>query len=185
MKDSFSFDLIPSSLGEVGLVRRRQGGRALVRRIFLPRRGVSTGKRIGEAFPDAVPEKAEKGGIGMQIRAFLAGEAVDFAFAELDLETVAGFTRRVLLADREIPRGSVMTYGGLAAKLGHPGGARAVGNAMAVNPFPLIIPCHRVIHSGGGLGGFGGGLPMKKALLTLEGVAFDRNDRVLPQHILG
>lgn len=185
MDGRFSFDLIPSFLGEVGLVRRRQDGRTLIRRIFLPHGGISTDKRIRDAFPDAVPEKAERGGIGLQLRAFLAGEAVDFTFAELDFEIVGGFTRRVLLADREIPRGRVMTYGGLAAKLGLPGGARAVGNAMAANPFPLICPCHRVIRSGGGLGGFGGGLPMKKALLTMEGVAFDRNDRVLPQHIIG
>ncbi|MFH1910729.1 MAG: MGMT family protein, partial [Pseudomonadota bacterium] len=84
----------------------------------------------------------------------------------------------------EIPRGRVMTYGGLAAKLGLPGGARAVGNALAGNPFPLVIPCHRVVRSGGDLGGFGGGTDMKKALLMLEGVVFDRQGRVLPEYIL-
>lgn len=184
MKGLYFFAIIPSQFGEAGLVRRREGGRALIRRIFLPHSGISTVKRIREVFPDAVPEKGEKSGVGMQIRAFLAGEPVDFAVAELDFDFVGGFTRRVLTADREIPRGRVMTYGGLAAELGSPGGARAVGNAMAINPFPLVVPCHRVIRSGGGLGGFGGGLPLKKALLEMEGVAFDRNGRVLPECIL-
>jgi methylated-DNA-[protein]-cysteine S-methyltransferase len=60
-----------------------------------------------------------------------------------------------------------------------------VGNVMAGNPVPLVIPCHRVIRSDGSLGGFGGGLPMKRALLEMEGVAFDRKGRVLSSHILG
>lgn len=120
----------------------------------------------------------------MRVEAFLAGDAVNFSIDELDFEDIGGFERRVLLADHQIPRGRVMTYGGLAAKVGVPGGARAVGNVMAGNPFPLIIPCHRVIRSDGSLGGFGGGLPMKKALLEREGVAFDRKGRVLPGHIL-
>ena len=184
MKGGFSFDLIPSPLGEVGLVRHREGGRTLIRRIFLPREGVSSSERILETFPGAVPSSGKRDKTGMQIEAFLAGDAVDFSIAELDFEGVGGFERRVLLADFDIPRGRVMSYGGLAAKVGVPGGARAVGNVMAGNPFPLVIPCHRVLRSDGSLGGFGGGLPMKKALLEMEGISFDRNDRVLPQHII-
>ena len=92
--------------------------------------------------------------------------------------------RRVLSEDGEIPRGRVMTYGGLAASLGVPGGARAVGNAMAGNPFPLVIPCHRVVRSDGSLGGFGGGLSMKRALLAMEGVRFDPKGRVFSEYIL-
>jgi methylated-DNA-[protein]-cysteine S-methyltransferase len=76
-----------------------------------------------------------------------------------------------------------MTYGGLAASVGVAGGARAVGNVMAGNPFPLVIPCHRVVRSGGSLGGFGGGAEMKKGLLRLEGVAFDAQGCVLPEHL--
>jgi len=120
----------------------------------------------------------------MRIAAFLAGDAVDFSVAELDMEGIGGFERRVLLADFAIPRGRVMTYGSLAAKAGVPGGARAAGNVMAGNPFPLVIPCHRVIRSDGSLGGFGGGLPMKRALLETEGVVFDRKGCVLSAHIL-
>lgn len=184
MKTSFSFvyEIIPSPIGEVGVVRRKPGG--VLQRILLPRQGRSMGELIRVAFPGAVPAKDHRDAICSQMRAFLSGNAVDFVLEEIDFEIVGGFARRVLLADREIPRGRVMTYGGLAAKLGLPGGARAVGNALAGNPFPLVIPCHRVVRSDGDLGGFGGGLPMKKALLALEGVVFDCNDRVLPEYIL-
>jgi methylated-DNA-[protein]-cysteine S-methyltransferase len=84
----------------------------------------------------------------------------------------------VLQREFRIPRGRVMSYGGLAGRIGHPRAARAVGTALARNPFPLIIPCHRTIQADGTLGGFGGGLKMKRALLEMEGVAFDRAGRV-------
>ena len=66
--------------------------------------------------------------------------------------------------------GELTTYGALAAKAGRPGGARAVGGAVGSNPVPVVVPCHRVVASGGKIGGFGGGLPMKRLLLKLEGV---------------
>ena len=177
------YDLIPSSIGEVGIVRCPNGV-CPVRMIFLPHEGVPTSERILEDFPNALPSSGKRDKTCMQIQAYLAGDAVDFSIADLDFEGIGGFERRVLLADHQIPRGRVMTYGGLAAKVGVPGGARAVGNVMAGNPFPLVIPCHRVIRSDGSLGGFGGGLPMKRALLEREGVVFDRNGRVLPEYIL-
>jgi methylated-DNA-[protein]-cysteine S-methyltransferase len=179
----YVYDLIGSSIGEVGIVRR-PGGMCPVRRIFLPRRGVSAAGRIREFFSGVVPSSGQKDKICKKIEAFLVGDAVTFSIDGLDFEGCGEFERRVLLADFEIPRGRVMTYGGLAEKVGVPGGARAVGNVMAGNPFPLVIPCHRVIRSDGTLGGFGGGLPMKRALLEMEGVAFDRKGRVLSGHIL-
>jgi methylated-DNA-[protein]-cysteine S-methyltransferase len=179
---SVTYSLIPSAIGDVGLVRRTNG--KSLQRIFLPREGVSMRELIREAFPGAVPEKGGGDELCRQLRAFLAGAKVEFSLDDLDFAGVGGFARRVLTADHAIPRGRVMTYGGLAAKLGVPGGARAVGNVMARNPFPLIVPCHRVVGSGGSLHGFGGGLPMKRALLAMEGVAFDREGRVLPEHII-
>ncbi len=181
-KYSTTYRLIPSTIGAVGVVRRTD--RKSVQRILLPRKGRSMSELIRKAFPGAVPEKGGGDAICRQLRAFLGGEAVDFSIDELDLDGFGGFARRVLMADHTIPRGRVMTYGGLAAKLGVPGGARAVGNVMAGNPFPLVIPCHRVVRSGGGLGGFGGGLPMKKALLAMEGVCFDSKGRVCSEYIL-
>jgi methylated-DNA-[protein]-cysteine S-methyltransferase len=177
------YDLIPSPIGEVGIVRYLKKGFP-IRMIFLPHEGVSTGVRIHETFPAALPSSGKREQTGMQIAAFLAGEVVDFSIADLDFEGIGDFGRQVLLVDHQIPRGSVMTYGGLAVKVGVPGGARAVGNVMAGNPFPLVIPCHRVVRSDGSLGGFGGGLRMKRVLLEMEGVNFDAKERILPQYIL-
>ncbi|MEW6335299.1 MAG: methylated-DNA--[protein]-cysteine S-methyltransferase [Thermodesulfobacteriota bacterium] len=177
------YDIISSLLGAVGVVLRPQAKRP-VRMLFLPRQDISPRERILSAFPEARPLSGKRGETGVRIEAFLAGEAVRFSIDELDFEGIGEFERRVLLADFSIPRGRVMAYGDLAAKAGVPRGARAVGNVMAGNPFPLIIPCHRVIRSDGTLGGFGGGLVMKKALLAMEGVSFDGRGRVLDGHCL-
>jgi len=112
------------------------------------------------------------------IRLLLAGEAVDFDLDLVDLGACGAFQRRVLRAEHAIPRRRVSTYGLIAAHLGVPGGARAVGNALARNPFPLIVPCHRAIRSDRRLGGYQGGMAMKRALLRHEGHTFDDVGRV-------
>lgn len=85
------------------------------------------------------------------------------------LDGLPPFIRRVLTALRRVPRGRTIGYGELAARAGSPGAARAAGSSCARNPVPLWVPCHRVVASGG-LGGFSGGLDVKRALLRLEGV---------------
>lgn len=183
--DSCVYRIVPSFIGEIGIVESAAGGRSRIRRIILPEAGVSMAERVRQEFPGARPAAA-KGEIARLLETFLKGKAVDFSAADLDLDGVEGFIRRTLTACREIPRGRVVTYGGLAAALGAPRAARAVGNAMASNPFALIIPCHRVVRSGGLLGGFGGGgAEMKRRLLEREGVAFDARGRVRPEHLLG
>jgi methylated-DNA-[protein]-cysteine S-methyltransferase len=97
---------------------------------------------------------------------------------ELDLGSVTPFARKVLNICYAIPRGKVVSYGELARKAGRPKAARAVGRVMARNPLAVVIPCHRVVGSDGSLHGFGGGLPMKRRMLELEGVCI-RNDRVV------
>jgi methylated-DNA-[protein]-cysteine S-methyltransferase len=114
-----------------------------------------------------------------QIQSCLKGEAVDFQVSLIDLGECSEFQREVLLAEHKIPRGWVSTYGRIAQSLGVPGAARAVGTALSRNPFPIIIPCHRTVRSNGDLGGFGGGLKMKRELLELEGVQFSTTGRVL------
>lgn len=91
-----------------------------------------------------------------------------FSQFKLDLGGTTPFQRKVLETIRKIPPGETMTYGDVAKAAGKPGAARAVGNVMAMNPIPLILPCHRVVASDG-LGGFTGGLDMKRKLLRLEG----------------
>lgn len=88
------------------------------------------------------------------------------------LQGQSPFVRAVLTACSRIPKGRVKTYGELARAVGKPGAARAVGQVMARNPVPLLIPCHRVVRSGGLLGGFGGGRKWKEYLLAREGWRF-------------
>jgi methylated-DNA-[protein]-cysteine S-methyltransferase len=89
----------------------------------------------------------------------------------LDWRLVHGFGRRVLEATAQVPFGSVTTYKRVATEAGSPRASRAAGNALGANPIPIIVPCHRVLHSTGGLGGYTGGLERKRLLLGIEGVA--------------
>jgi len=88
----------------------------------------------------------------------------------VDLSVAQGFRRRVLEAAARIPFGSVSTYREVAEKAGSPRATRAAGNALGSNPIPIVVPCHRVVRTGGGLGGYAGGLDRKVKLLTIEGV---------------
>jgi O-6-methylguanine DNA methyltransferase len=108
--------------------------------------------------------------LAQAITAYYAGEAIDFDDFPLDLGSTP-FIDAVRSTVRAIPRGEVLSYGQVAAMVGHPGAARAVGQVMAKNPVTVIIPCHRVVGSNGRLTGFGGGLPMKQQMLSMEGVS--------------
>ena len=97
----------------------------------------------------------------------------------LDLGRCSPFQRRVLLAEQAIPRGRLSTYGRLARHLGAPRAARAVGGALARNPFPIVIPCHRAIRGDGSVGGFQGGMALKRRLLEYEGHVISAAGEVL------
>ncbi|MFD0372506.1 MULTISPECIES: methylated-DNA--[protein]-cysteine S-methyltransferase [unclassified Streptomyces] len=105
-----------------------------------------------------------------QLAAYFDGELRSFD-VKLDWSLVTGFNRQVLreLAD-SVPYGTVVGYGELARRVGQPTAAQAVGSAMGANPLPLVVPCHRVVESDGGIGGFGGSVETKRRLLALEGV---------------
>lgn len=105
-----------------------------------------------------------------ELRRYFAGEPVRFENLSLDLGESTEFERKVYGATRSIPFGKVATYGQIAKAIGKPKAARAVGQALGNNPIAIVIPCHRVIASDGGLGGFTGGLHWKKKLLRHEGV---------------
>jgi len=104
---------------------------------------------------------------------YVAGDEPGWPDLPLDLDRVSPFQRDALSKLATCPRGTVWTYGQLAEMAGRPGAARAVGRAMATNPFPIVIPCHRIVGAKGKLTGFGGGLDMKRYLLTLEGALDD------------
>jgi methylated-DNA-[protein]-cysteine S-methyltransferase len=111
-----------------------------------------------------------------QISEYLRGRQRAFTIP-LDLASLPRFHKRALLAARKIPFGRTVTYGELAARAGRPHAARAVGQAMARNPVPLVVPCHRVVAADGNLGGFGGGAAMKRRLLALENVISTQRPR--------
>lgn len=109
-----------------------------------------------------------------RIIAYFSGENIDFSVdPPILLDHATTFSRRVLNACRAIPFGQTRTYSDLAKQVGSPGAARAVGGVMAANPVPLIVPCHRVLRTDGGLGGFSapGGTAAKQRMLELERVS--------------
>ncbi len=111
------------------------------------------------------------------IEAFLSGEDVIFSLSMVRMDLCSEFQQKVLITEHAIPRGYVSTYKRITERLGNPGSSRAVGNALARNPFPIIIPCHRTIRSDGTPGGYQGGTDMKRRLLEMEGIHFDEKGR--------
>ena len=105
-----------------------------------------------------------------EIERYFRGEPVTFADVDVDLTGSTEFEREVYKATRAIPFGKVATYGQIAKAIGRPNAQRAVGQALGKNPTSIVIPCHRVVASDGGLGGFTGGLHWKRKLLRLEGI---------------
>jgi methylated-DNA-[protein]-cysteine S-methyltransferase len=100
---------------------------------------------------------------------YFAGRRTEFA-TPVDWSHLAGFTRKVLRATARIGFGETSTYAGVASRAGSPRAMRAAGNALGANPMPVIVPCHRVLRTGGALGGYTGGIERKEYLLRLEGV---------------
>ncbi|WP_027367184.1 methylated-DNA--[protein]-cysteine S-methyltransferase [Desulfocurvibacter africanus] len=125
------------------------------------------------AGPDAPsgPEPTSRYGraLAQTLTRYLAGERVEWPELPLAMDGLTPFRREVseTLA-KDVRHGQLTTYGQLASLVGRPGAARAVGRVMATNPWPLVVPCHRVIGTGGNLTGFGPGIAMKKFLLDLE-----------------
>ncbi|MFF8410238.1 methylated-DNA--[protein]-cysteine S-methyltransferase [Streptomyces omiyaensis] len=149
-------------------------GRGLVRVEF--HAGAGRAERMPERLAGQLGAEAVGRSTGLlaeplrQLERYFAGALHAFDLP-LDWSLTTGFNRQVL---RElatgVPYGTVVGYGELARRVGQPGAAQAVGAAMGANPLPVVVPCHRVVESDGGLGGFGGGLETKRRLLALEGV---------------
>jgi methylated-DNA-[protein]-cysteine S-methyltransferase len=116
-----------------------------------------------------IEDRRRNNALAGQLDEFFAGRRQRFDLA-VDLTPLRPFHRAVLEACARVPFGGWDTYGGLAAEIGSPGAARAVGNALGANPVPLVVPCHRILAAGGRIGGYGGGTAMKRQLLALEGV---------------
>jgi methylated-DNA-[protein]-cysteine S-methyltransferase len=166
------FALFETSVGPVGIV----WGDAGVLGVQLPEGSeAATRDRLKRAHPGAdettatLPATVQRAIDG--IIALLSGEPDDLRDVLLDLDSVPSFNARVYDVARGIGPGETMTYGEIAARLGEPRASREVGQALGHNPFPLIVPCHRVLAAGGKLGGFSapGGVTTKLRLLDIEG----------------
>lgn len=173
---SCSFD---TAFGPVVVIWSMHDGAPRVMEAFISRPDADAFSLAGQSFPGMVsyscPEVDE---LAWMMQAFLKGDEIAFPLGILRMDLVSPFQEKVLRAEYAIPRGRVSTYGRIAGHLGTPRGSRAVGTALATNPFPLIIPCHRAVRSDGSLGGYQGGLGMKRALLLMEGVPFTEKGRV-------
>jgi methylated-DNA-[protein]-cysteine S-methyltransferase len=172
--------ITPTPFGPVAVLWSPGDGAPRVARILLSQPGRSAEEQASALYPDSREAScAEIDAVARGIQGFLAGEDIAFSLDLVDLGQCPPFQQSVLRAEHRIPRGSVSTYRLIAEHLGKRNGARAVGNALAHNPFPLIVPCHRAIRSDLHLGGFQGGLAMKRALLEREGIALDDKGRVI------
>lgn len=169
--------LFETALGACGIAWRTpadSGARPVVTAVQLPEATPqATESRIARKSGSTQRSEppAEIAAIIDKIRKHLQGEVQDFRNVALDLEGVGPFFRTVYEATREIPAGQTRTYGEIAKAAGQPGAAQEVGQAMAKNPVPILVPCHRVSAAGGKLGGFSapGGPATKAKLLLLEG----------------
>jgi methylated-DNA-[protein]-cysteine S-methyltransferase len=170
-KESVSFIVRPSPFGMFAVLWADYGGLPRVCRVLLSKPGLPAEEAVKKQHPGIESSGCgEIGKVADEIEAFLQGEDVTFSLDKTRLDTCTVFQREVLRAEHGIPRGYVSTYKRIAGYLGRPTSARAVGTALAANPFPVIIPCHRAIRSDGSLGGYQGGLDMKRKLLEMEGI---------------
>ncbi len=158
MTDQLNYSIFHSTVGPLRLV---SNGRALVRVEFPGRHGSD-----GREHRDAVLDRAAK-----ELEEYFDGRRRQFSVALNASGTV--FQKKVWQALSAIPYGELRSYRDIAEHLGNRLSVRAVGAANGRNPIPIIVPCHRVVGSNGRLTGFAGGLPMKRALLTLEGISVD------------
>ena len=180
MFDIMNKKIIKSTpFGSVGVIWMEQNDNPKIVRILLSKPGLSAEDQVSMFYPKSqVFSCLEIEDIATAVKGLLEGDEAKFSLDIADLSLCTEFQKLVLRAEHRIPRGSISTYQLVAAYLGKKNGARAVGNALANNPFPLIVPCHRAIRSDRHLGGYQGGLEMKRALLEQEGILFDDAGRV-------
>jgi methylated-DNA-[protein]-cysteine S-methyltransferase len=156
----------------IGLCAIAWGRRGIVW-LQLPQKDEAAARsRAMRRFPEAM-ETLPPPGVDLAVRdivCLLAGKPVDLSRIALDMSDVPEFNRNVYAVARTIPPGETLTYGEVATRLGDPSAARTVGQALGANPFPIVVPCHRVLAANGGTGGFSarGGVDTKMRMLSIE-----------------
>ena len=167
---TLGFCLFDTAIGACAVAWSERG----LKGVQLPEADAATARaRMARRFPDAVEAAppAEVREAIAAVTALVGGVARDLGSISLDMGDVDAFPRGVYAIARSIPPGQTLTYGEIATRLGDPNAARAVGEALGRNPFPIVVPCHRVLAAGGKLGGFSanGGVVTKLRLLEIEG----------------
>ena len=166
--------------GSVGIIWTGFNDNPKIIRVLLSKTSLSAENQVSQLYPNSKSSSCtEVDAVTTAIKGLLEGEDIEIPLDVTNLGECSTFQRSVLRAEHRIPRGSVSTYRLIAEHVGKPNGARAVGNALANNPFPLIVPCHRAIRSDYHLGGYQGGFEMKRTLLGMEGIIFDDVGRVV------
>lgn len=183
MKQLF-YNTYSSPFDEFTIVWREYETRVLIQRIFLSGQKIKSETRMKEFYPTVeIGDSKVISIIGEKIQQFLQGKKIQFELDVLDFSMCYKIQKKVILAEYEIPRGWVSTYARIAKHVGIKNGARVIGNALAKNPFPIIIPCHRAIKSDRTLGGYQGGISMKRKLLEMEGVTLSEKGKVITENI--
>jgi methylated-DNA-[protein]-cysteine S-methyltransferase len=164
------YTLFDTALGRCAIAWGERG----IAAVELPGRDdAATRRRIRRALPDAQESSAppEVAAAIDAIAGLFDGRPDDLASVVLDMDELPEFHRRVYDVARAIPPGETLSYGEVAARLGEPGAAQAVGRALGRNPFPIVVPCHRVLAANGALHGFSapGGIETKRRMLAIEG----------------
>lgn len=179
-----SYCLRKTPFGPVAVFWSVYRGQPKILRVSLSKFEVSAEELVKASFSHFISSScAEIDVVADQIVAFLSGSDIRFSLDIARLDLCSKFQQEVLHAEHGIPRGSVSTYQRIAKYLGNANGARAVGAALANNPFPILIPCHRAIRSDRTLGGYQGGLEMKRVLLEMEGILFNDFGRVVTEKV--
>jgi len=174
-----SFLIRSSPFGPVALIWSVYKGKPKISRVLLSTPSLSAKHQLIKLFPDSETATCtEIDAVADDIETFLSGEDMQFSLEIVHMDLCTEFQQEVLRAEHGIPRGAVSTYQRIARHVGKPRGARAVGNALATNPFPIIIPCHRAIRTDTTIGGYQGGIKMKRILLETEGIDFDETGYV-------
>lgn len=165
MNEKLSYHLFETRLGWVACLGSSQG----LKKVTLPcdsRESALQG--LGEEARSAVHSPQAFAAVEKELKKYYDGKKPDFSSVLLDFSGATVFRREIWRAIQSVPYGEKRSYLWIAERAGKPGAARAAGQAVGDNPFAVVVPCHRVIGSDGGLGGFGGGLEMKRKLLALE-----------------
>jgi len=176
------FSLVDTSFGHISIIHRDTTDAGVVG-VLLPRTRKNAIRVVKSRFPEAQQSSSNNlESLESMFMDYFDGEQVKFPLEVLDLSVCYPFQIDVLKAEWSIPYGKVASYSCVARKI-ESTAYRAVGNALARNPFPIIVPCHRAIRSDRTLGGFQGGLKMKRQILEMEGVEYDASGRVREEFI--